>query len=180
MKFIKWLLGDKSMSENNSIKNVWITDGDKDLLIDQTKVEQYINDNPMFKRGRSVLSKKKNNQTPTPAPFDYEQDLVERGELPSWVEVNTIQTIVNPATVTDDNTTHLPNNRSLKLYLVEGTVQMRTLIPGQGTAQSDQRRIVWAYDSNEALEKFKLYFAQLSNPSQLYTVLVAGCSEEIR
>lgn len=63
------------------------------------------------------------------------------------------------------------------IYLVEGKVRLDQ--DGSTPVFSDQRRIVNASNTDEALQKFVNYFTAMSNPLQRYTVVQAGASETI-
>ncbi len=70
-------------------------------------------------------------------------------------------------------------DQRLKLFLVEGDVQLSSRIPGQGVARSKQTRIVWATSDDEALAKFIGYFNTLCNEQHVYAVTGAGATEAI-
>ena len=71
-------------------------------------------------------------------------------------------------------------SQTLKIYFVEGAVQMQPNQPGRQPIQSDQRRLVWAQNGNEAIQKYSTYFSSLNNVNETYVVVGAAVSEEIR
>lgn len=64
------------------------------------------------------------------------------------------------------------------LFLINGHVRLTR--QGQEPITAEQTRIVEARDFNEAVSKYNNYFASLSNPNEIYTVVGAGGSEAIR
>ena len=70
-------------------------------------------------------------------------------------------------------------DKGSNLYLIEGLVRMHPHAQNRGAVQAEQRRIVWANDIDEAIEKFGAYFRDLSNANEYYVVVRAGGSEAI-
>jgi hypothetical protein len=67
-----------------------------------------------------------------------------------------------------------------KLYLVRGLVRMESNIPGRAAAQSEELRLVWALNVNEAYQKYQKYFTELSTRMEIYSVLNMAATEAIR
>jgi hypothetical protein len=67
------------------------------------------------------------------------------------------------------------NNQSL--YLVEGLVKLET--KNNESAQSEQKRIIWASNVQEAMEKYTAHFSDLNNQNSVYTVVNMFVSEAI-
>ena len=177
---IKWFK-EKFMDEATRLKLggfQWYTDGTVDIRVDKDEAEKFMMDNPNYRRGRSNTRPKKKENVMEQKPYDYEQELTEQGLGPNWIEPGKENAIATGQMQVMTAGTLL--NDFLKIYLVEGTVQMRPNQPGGGMVQSDQRRIVWAQTSNEALQKFSAYFSNLNNVNETYVVVGAAVSEEIR
>jgi flagellar motor protein MotB len=66
-----------------------------------------------------------------------------------------------------------------KLFLVEGMVQMQPQAPGASAKQTQQNRLVWATDFEDAMKKYSLYFISLNNANAIYVVLGMAASEAI-
>lgn len=71
------------------------------------------------------------------------------------------------------------NAKEQDLFLIEGRVRLDQ-IGAEEPIFSDQKRLVWASDFNEAVGKFSNYFRGLSNQNQRYSVVAAGGTEAIR
>lgn len=184
----KWLieLKEKFMDEETRAKlsgYQWYTDGTTDIRVAKENIEQFLMDNPTHRRGRVNVFRKK--ETPMEQkPFDYEEELAQQGLAPSWVEAGKeSEPVVTPQNSQLYGMGEMIGNQfkqHLKLHLVEGVVQMRPNQPGSGMTQSDQRRIVWAVNGSEAIQKFSTYFSSLNTPTETYVVVFASVSEEIR
>lgn len=119
------------------------------------------------------------------AEFNYEdsdalyQQVMSRGAVAPAFE--------DPANVVEDITARydvgavlapvVPPIAASTIFLVEGKVRLDQ--DGNSPVLADQRRIVIAANVDEALSKFVNYFANMSNPTQRYTVVQAGASETI-
>lgn len=67
-----------------------------------------------------------------------------------------------------------------KLFLVEGNVRL-VPIPGEGAAvSSDQRRLVWAQNDDDAVAKYVAYFNEMSTFRGRYIVAGVSVTEAIR
>lgn len=155
----------------------WYTDGTVDIRVDKDELEKFIMDNPNYRRGRSNARPKKKENVMEQKPFDYEQELAEQGLGPNWVEPGKENAI---ATGPMQVMTAGILSQTLKIYFVEGAVQMQPNQPGRQPIQSDQRRLVWAQNGNEAIQKYSTYFSSLNNVNETYVVVGAAVSEEIR
>jgi hypothetical protein len=67
-------------------------------------------------------------------------------------------------------------NTKQTLYFVEGLVELNS---GSGRVQSEQKRIVWASNVPEAMEKFTAHFFSLNTEIAIYTVFNMAVSEAI-
>lgn len=178
---LKWLK-EKFMNEATRAKLGdyqwhWYTNGVVDNRVHKDEAEEFLKNNSDYRRGRSNAGHKKKENIMEQKPYDYEQELVEQGLGPNWVEPGKENTITAaPMHVMTAGSV----DQFMKLYLVEGVVQMRPNQPGGGMAQSDQRRVVWAHSGNEAIQKFSTYFSSLNTPTETYIVAYASVSEEIR
>jgi hypothetical protein len=125
-----------------------------------------------------------NQPNQVPREFNYEEELANQGLLPNWREVSATdpQPAPQPAPVSPMVTRQSPSAAygQLNLYLIEGTVQMRPLQPGRQPIQAEQRRIVWANNIDEAIQKYSSYFSSLNTALEVYVVLNAAGSEAIR
>lgn len=59
--------------------------------------------------------------------------------------------------------------RAKKLFLATGYVTMRPL-DGRPLEQQTQTRLVWAWTSAEAIQKYGRYFASIATRTESYTV----------
>lgn len=71
------------------------------------------------------------------------------------------------------------SQKNQDLFMIEGRVRLDQ-IGAEEPIFSDQKRLVWASDFNEAVGKFSDYFRGLSNQNQRYSVVHAGGTEAIR
>ena len=155
----------------------WYTDGTVDIRVDKDEAEKFMMDNPNYRRGRSNTRPKKKENVMEQKPFDYEQELAEQGLGPNWIEPGKENAIAaGPLQVMTAGIL----SQTLKIYFVEGAVQMQPNQPGRQPIQSDQRRLVWAQNGNEAIQKYSTYFSSLNNVNETYVVVGAAVSEEIR
>lgn len=182
----KWLkeLKEKFMDDATRAKlsgYQWFTDGTTDIRVSKENIEQFLKDNPTHRRGRVNVFKKKEKPVEQ-KPFDYEEELAQQGLAPKWVEADKenfdVVTNSEHGSIFINSTQYA--KQQLKLHLVEGVVQMRPNQPGSGMTQSDQRRIVWAVNGSEAIQKFSTYFSSLNTSTETYVVVFASVSEEIR
>ena len=177
---LKWLK-EKFMDEATRLKLGgfhWYTNGVVDIRVDKDEVEEFLKNNSDYRRGRSNARPKKKENVMEQRPYDYEQELVEQGLGPNWIEPGKENAIATgPMNVMTAGTS---KDLSLRLYLVDGVVQMRPNQPGGGMAQSDQRRLVWAQNGNDAIQKYNAYFSSLNNANEIYVVVGAAVSEDIR
>ena len=190
----KWLkeLKEKFMDDATRAKlsgYQWFTDGTTDIRVSKENIEQFLKDNPTHRRGRVNVFRKKEKPVELvgPAeqkPFDYEEELAQQGLAPSWVEAGKeSEPVVTPQNSQLYGMGEMIGNQlnqQLKLHLDEGIIQMRPNQRGSGMTQSDQRRIVWAVNGSEAIQKFSTYFSSLNTPTETYVVVFASVSEEIR
>lgn len=156
----------------------WYTDGATDIRVKPENIETFLINNPTYRRGRLATAFKKKETLMEQKPFDYEQELNEQGLTPNWVESENANIAITPGPMQIMGVGTL--NQALKLHLVEGTVQLRRNQLGDGMIQSEQRRIVWAQNGTEAVQKFSEYFTSLNTPTETYNVVFANVSEEIR
>ena len=181
---IKWFK-EKFMDEATRIKLSgfqWYTDGVVDVRVEKDKIEDFVKNNPNHRRGRTNGIFKKKEDKMEQKPYDYEQELAEQGLAPSWVEAGKETAAPAPTPIQTSMLTGQQQlaKQQLKLYLVEGAVQMRPNQAGRQPIQADQRRIVWATSGNEAVQKFSTYFSSLNSAAETYVVIGAAVSEEIR
>ena len=132
-------------------------------------------------------------KTPEPVPFNYEADdsdavyenmmrgvPIEAARPVNYsVPYNT--TPEQPMQFTDYSTQRLPplvNGKLDQLFLIEGRVRMDA-IGNPEPIFSDQKRLVWAENFDDAVRKFSVYFASLSNNGQRYVVVAAGGTEAL-
>lgn len=66
-----------------------------------------------------------------------------------------------------------------KLFLINGTVRMDPLVPGRSGAQSDQTRVVWAQNLDQAAGKYVAHFTALNTPTEQYTVVNIAVTEAL-
>ena len=64
-----------------------------------------------------------------------------------------------------------------QLFLIEGRVRRDAI--GEEPIFSEQKRLVWAQTFEDAVRKYNVYFAGLSNFNERYSVVMAGGSEAI-
>lgn len=67
----------------------------------------------------------------------------------------------------------------LELFSIEGRVRLDQ-VGSEEPIFSDQKRLVWASNFDEAVAKFSNYFRGLSNNNQRYSVVHAGGTEAIK
>lgn len=157
----------------------WYTDGTDDVRVVKDKVEEFVKNNPNHRRGRASSAFKKREDKMQQKPYDYAQELTEQGLAPNWVEVGK-ENVIPAQEPLQASISGTNLHQASKLYLVEGTVQMRPNQPGRQGAQAEQTRIVWATSGNEAIQKYGTYFSSLNNAVETYIVVRAAVSEEIR
>lgn len=67
----------------------------------------------------------------------------------------------------------------IKLFLVEGRVRMEPKSAERSSVQTEQKRIVWADNVDEAIAKFGNYFVSLNTNAETYIVIGTMASEAI-
>lgn len=131
-------------------------------------------------------------KTAEPVPFDYESNggddtysnMMTGGALNTpnaTTEAETWTMVEQPNPISVMPTGMMPFNpdRAQQLFLIEGNV--RLIVAGNpNPIFSEQKRLVWAYTFEEAVQKFQTYFAELSTPTQEYRVLGAGGASAIQ
>lgn len=65
-----------------------------------------------------------------------------------------------------------------QLFFIEGKVRRDAI--GEDAVFAEQKRLVWASSFEKAVQKFNVYFANLSNNNERYTVIMAGGTEAIQ
>ena len=66
------------------------------------------------------------------------------------------------------------------LFLINGRVRMDSTAVGGGSIQSDQTRLVWADNDEQAVQKFMKHFTDMTTSDSVYTVIGASISEAIQ
>jgi len=130
-------------------------------------------------------------KTPEPVPFNYEADdsdaVYENMMRGIPIEASQPQSVNHPIpspsmTYNDYQTqTFMPplvDGKMDQLFLIEGRVRMDA-IGNPEPVFSDQKRLVWAENFDDAVRKFSVYFASLSNNGQRYVVVAAGGTEAL-
>lgn len=81
------------------------------------------------------------------------------------------------AAVVNTSTEATPQAPAKKLFLVEGFVRAQS--QSGAATQSEQRRLVWAKNENDAGTKYTDYFTAMNTPEMGYVVLGAAISKAI-
>jgi len=121
--------------------------------------------------------------------FDYDSEVSERGFVtsaapPAMGSMQNPNVYVPPPL---NVPSYFPQNETVmqtamqggsrKLFLVEGSVRLDRM--NSGSIISEQSRIVWASNLEEALQKYVNYFQGMSSQAENYVVVRAGGSEAL-
>lgn len=155
-------------------KYTWVNNGFLNKMISLEKLDNFLVENPSFVVGQ--IKKPREQKEPKEPELTF-KELMVMVESKKEDNVSLIPHKPNEETEVSRNSTP---HRLHKLYLVEGIVQLiSTGVVQRGTISSDQKRIVYAENANQALEKYNAYFANLNTAIENYVVLNAAASEAI-
>lgn len=144
---------------------------------------------PKGSKNKTAVEHEEVAQAAAPAvPFNYEEDDAKFDSnyqnrfdataayalsMPSVGQFDPVYMPINEA-----NTFKMPEN--IKLFLVEGEVQLASRAPGRGAMVAKQLRLVEALNEEQAINKYVNYFRSLSDDQSVYTVINAAAMETIR
>ena len=127
-----------------------------------------------------MVRSKKNTEEQVPTELNSKDDDAEYQEImlstPQTYSVTYAPVSVDTISVPEISIPAASQNVS-SIYLVEGKIRLDQ--DGLSPIFSDQRRVINAFNIDEALQTFTNYFVGMSNPVQRYTVVTATALETI-
>ncbi len=125
-----------------------------------------------------MVRSKKNTEEQVPTELNSENDDAEYQEImsstPQTYSVTYAPVSTDTISVSEISIPAASQNVS-SIYLVEGKIRLDQ--DGLGPIFSDQRRVINAFNIDEALQTFTNYFVDMSSPAQRYTVVTATALE---